>query len=104
MYGNYNNGFNGFWNFPVLWNKFGGDDYSSKTAHDFYDIYVNKDYVGKKVLAAEGERIEDIKSFLKTQGFTEFSSELIGNEFSITCSEAAKKHVKEAVDVYIHNR
>lgn len=100
----YSNGFNEFWNFPIIWNAFNRDNYSSKSSHDFYNVYVNKDYVGKKVLVTEGEKPEDIKSFLKVQGFTEFSSELIGNEFNITCSENVKKHVKEAVNVYIHNR
>lgn len=104
MYENYPNGFNGIWGFPLIWNGLSEDDYNYKVAHDFYNVYVNNDYIGKKPLISEGERIEDIKSFLKVQGFTNFDSQIIGNNFNITCSEDTKKYVKEVVDVYIHNR
>ncbi|OPJ61209.1 hypothetical protein [Clostridium oryzae] len=104
MYTNFNFGPGGTWGFPLIWNDFHDEVDNYKTAHDSYNVYVNNDYVGKKVLVAQGERVEDIKSFLNTQGFTEFSSEIVGNAFNIVCDEDAKEHIKEAVEVYIHNR
>lgn len=77
---------------------------NSKMAHDMYNVYVNKDYVGKKVLVAQGEKVEDINSFLKVQGFDEFKSRLEGNSYEIDCDTDESKHMKEALQVYLRIR
>ncbi|MDP4088760.1 MAG: hypothetical protein Q8930_05755 [Bacillota bacterium] len=77
---------------------------SSKIAHDMYNVYVNKDYVGKKVVVAQGERVEDINSFLKVQGFDNLDSELVGNSYKINCSPNESKRVKDALSVYLSIR
>lgn len=77
---------------------------SSKIAHDMYNVYINRDYVGKKVLVAQGEKVEDINSFLKVQGFDGFKSELKGNSYSINCNPNESGHMKEALQVYLKIR
>lgn len=80
---------------------YGGND---KLTHDTYNVFVNNDYVGNKVLVAQGEKVEDINGYLKTQGFRNFDSKLKGNSYSISCNADDSKHMKDALNVYLHIR
>ncbi|WP_163191680.1 hypothetical protein [Clostridium thermarum] len=80
------------------------DDYSSKLSHDTYNVYVNDDYVGKKVLVAQGEKVEDINGFLNTQGFRNYKTSLKGNSYNISCSPDESRHMKDTLNVYLKIR
>jgi hypothetical protein len=107
FFGGITNGINGTGGMPQVPYFVGlgnDDDYSSKLSHDMYNVYVNDHYVGKKVLVAQGEKVEDINSFLNTQGFRSFNANLRGNSYSIDCNPDDSHHMKDALNVYLKIR
>lgn len=89
LYNNNNNEFSG------AGNSFGymapfmiideGDNQNIKSSHDDYRVFVNGDYIGKKVLISENEKPEDLDKYLVSQGFTNFSTEVNGGNLIIHC-------------------
>jgi ribonucleotide monophosphatase NagD (HAD superfamily) len=73
-----------------------------KNAHDTYDVYVNEEYVGKKVLVTESEEVEDVVGFLKRHGVQHISAELEGDHYVIRSKDA--EHVKHILEAYLQNR
>lgn len=82
----------------------GIDNDISKQAHDSYAVYVNNDYIGNKTLLVQSEKIDDVKSFLKTQGFTDYNTQIDGGQYKISCDDSESRHMKEALNIYLHNR
>lgn len=76
----------------------------SKLEEDSYRVYVNNDYVGSKVLYSQIEKIEDLNKYLQNQGFNDFNTKLDGNHYSIHAEETEAKHMKETLQVHLHNR
>jgi hypothetical protein len=74
-----------------------------KNAHDSYDVYVNEDFVGKKVLAAQTEEIDDVMNFLEKQGFTNLHSRLDGDHYIIEANEDNER-LKETLSTYLKIR
>ncbi|MDP4177929.1 MAG: hypothetical protein Q8900_06245 [Bacillota bacterium] len=70
--------------------------------HDRYNVYVNDDYIGQKILLCENEDINDVASYLQSQGFHDFNTKLEGNSFSIKCDD--DKKLKKTLDVYLSIR
>ncbi|HHW30270.1 MAG TPA: hypothetical protein GXX20_01130 [Clostridiaceae bacterium] len=76
----------------------------SKISHDSYKVYVNNDYVGDKILFGQNEKIEDLEKYLKNQGFENFSTELIGNQYFIKPAEDEYYDMKNTLNVYLHTK
>ncbi|MFC0470078.1 hypothetical protein ACFFHM_05965 [Halalkalibacter kiskunsagensis] len=87
--------------FPLL-GLFHTDSESVKDAHDAYDVYVNEEYVGKKILITESEEVEDVVDFLKKQGVQNISADLNGDHYVIRTKD--EDHVKHILDTYLQNR
>jgi hypothetical protein len=104
VFGYLGNGMGGPTPFPLWVSAYEDDMSASKIAHDMYNVYVNDDYVGKKILVAQGEKVEDINSFLKTRGFGDFDVSLKGNSYSISCKTDESRHMKDALSVYLSIR
>lgn len=110
MYGNFNNNFNDNYNnnyvgFPFLFgtnpNAGGGN---TKLSEDAYRVFVNNDYVGSKTLYSPVESIDDVSKFLNNQGFTNFTSNLNGDQYVIHSSGNEAHDLKETLHVYLNNR
>ncbi|NLZ47446.1 MAG: hypothetical protein GX895_01440 [Clostridiales bacterium] len=100
----FGNGFGGLWPSPFVINANNNEDQYSKMAHDEYEVYVNDDFIGHKTLVAQGEKVEDIEDYLKTQGFRNFHTKLEGNVYNIHCVEEDSKHMKEVLAIYLRIR
>jgi hypothetical protein len=90
----------------LLFGMIDGEDMqgSTKIAHDSYRIFVNNDHVGNKVLLAQNEKIDDLEKYLKNKGFENFSTDLIGNEYTIYPSESQLYDMKNTLEVYLNTR
>lgn len=88
---------------PFLTN--GPDDDGMKQAHDAYQVYVNKEFVGSKILLAANEEVQDIDNFLKQRGFFDFDSTLDGNRYTLQTNDAfQEKKMVENLQVYLQIR
>ncbi|WP_066049315.1 hypothetical protein [Robertmurraya korlensis] len=87
----------------VSGNFFPSEDFANgKLQDDRYEIYVNNDFVGYKILLNQSDSIEDVDDFLKQQGIKEFSGQLDGDHYYIQTNDA--NTVKDMLGVYCHNR
>lgn len=102
MYGN--NLFNSNGAFPVFLSSGEFDDNNPKLAHDCYDIYVNRDYVGTKTLIAQNETPKDVESYLKKQGFHNFDASIDAGNILINSSEQEADNIKRNLNVYLNIR
>ncbi len=73
-----------------------------KEGHEAYDVYVNEEFVGKKVLLTQSEEIDDIVDFLKTQGVKNVSTNLEGDHFVINSEEP--ENLKQILKTYLQIR
>ena len=97
-----NGGGNGFLGIPFILSRNGHD--STNLEEDSYRVYLNNDYVGSKVLYSQIEKIEDLSRYLQNQGFNDFNTKLDGNHYSIHAEGLDAKHMKETLQVHLHNR
>ncbi|WP_078553625.1 hypothetical protein [Bacillus alkalicellulosilyticus] len=97
---------NGNTNGNMLFPFFGGSDNDgvTKSPHDSYDIYVNEEYIGKKTLLTQNEKVDDVLDFINRQGIKGVTAELQGDHFIIHPSENETEHVKDAISTYLQNR
>jgi hypothetical protein len=87
----------------VSGNFFPSEDFANgKLQDDRYEIYVNNDFVGYKILLNQSDSIEDVDDFLKQQGIKEFSGQLDGDHYYIQTNDA--NTVKDMLGVYCYNR
>lgn len=86
--------------FPFFETTAEGD--SLKNAHDAYDVYVNDEYIGKKVLLTQAEEIDDVLDFLKVQGVKDVSGRLDGDHYMIKSEDS--EQVKNMIETYLQNR
>lgn len=87
---------------PFLTN---GSDEATKMAHDAYQVYVNNEFVGSKILLAANEEVQDIDNFLKQRGFFDFGSSLDGNRYILQTDDAfQEKKMVENLQVYLQIR
>jgi|GEM_PF-1362426 len=76
-----------------------------KMSHETYEVFVNDDFVGHKVLLNMNEEVEDIHSFLKSRGFFDYSAEKTGNEFRLSTDDTYQAELmKENLSVYLQIR
>ncbi|QQE80084.1 hypothetical protein [Alicyclobacillus sp. SO9] len=80
-------------------------DTDMKLVHDKYDVYVNADFVGSKVLLSAAESADDISSYLTQAGFNGFSATLRGDHFHLEVdSEEKADEMKNQLNVYLNLR
>lgn len=75
-----------------------------KIAHDSYEVYVNRDYVGSKILLTQNEKVNDIDGYLKERGFKNFTSQIDGNSFMIKADNEEAENIKRNIHVYLRIR
>lgn len=81
------------------------NDGTTKISHDRYDVYVNKDYVGRKVLLTQGEDVTDVADFLKSHGLNKFASHIDGDHLHIDSNDTAEQTaIKDALSIYLQMR
>ncbi|RXT15254.1 hypothetical protein [Ammoniphilus sp. CFH 90114] len=81
------------------------DNHQLKQVHDEYDVYVNEDYVGKKILLTQNDTLQDIDHFLKQNGFGEFTADLTGDHYRIMPTNMAESNeMKEQLSIYLQIR
>lgn len=101
----YFGGFNGFMNGMPFPSPELDPEGSLKMPHDTYEVYVNQDFVGQKILLAQNEDIYVVEDFLKERGFQQFTTELNGVQFVVhTKDPFQEKKMKENLDVYLQIR
>jgi hypothetical protein len=82
----------------------GNNGNTAKLNEDRYELYVNNHLVGNKTLLNESDKIDDVDDFLKTQGFTNFKTNLDGDHYQIEASAEDRQGMIDALSVYVNNR
>jgi hypothetical protein len=83
----------------------GDADYDMKQFRDFYEVYVNDEFIGNKVLVLENEDIHDVEGFLNSRGFKDYDTELDGIRFFIRTDDSYQAQVmKDNLHVYLQIR
>jgi hypothetical protein len=101
----YNSGYGAdYVGYPLIFRNMGNFEDVSKEAHDSYSVYVNKDYVGSKVLVSQVEKIDDVRKYLINEGFSDFSTRLEGKEYFIGVDGGEALDIKNTMNVYLNNR
>ena len=80
------------------------DGNTTKINEDRYELYVNNHLVGNKSLLNQSDKINDVDDFLKTQGFTNFKTNLDGDHYQIEASDEDRQGIIDALSVYVNNR
>lgn len=85
-----------------------GDNFTNsdiKLNHDRYDVYVNGEFVGHKVLLTQSEDITDVNDFLKVQGFKGFEGRLNGDHYDLQVQDGqSSQDMREALQIYLQSR
>lgn len=89
---------------PLFFNVQSEDDVNMKLNHDSYRVYVNGDYVGDKVLLAPNENINDIKGYLRDQGFNGFTANQDGDYLLIDADDEEARHIRDNLNIYLRIR
>jgi hypothetical protein len=74
-----------------------------KLTEDQYEVYVNGNFVGRKTLKTQGEDLSDIDDFLRNQGFSDFTTSVDGDHYSIHVDHQ-DDDLSNALSVYFNNR
>lgn len=90
-----NNNFAGIVVMPI-----GDDESNVKLAHDTYEVFVNGDKVGNKVLLTQTDDVNDLNSYLKDNGFENFEYKVIGDHIEIKADEESD-NMKEILSSYL---
>ncbi len=72
------------------------DPTNLKLSHDRYEVYVNGDFVGHKVLLTQSESIDDVAKYLKNNGYQGFSTNLDGDHYYIDVDGRGDNGANEA--------
>lgn len=76
-----------------------------KLSHDTYDVYINGDFIGRKVLLSTAESVDDVSSYLTREGFNGFSASLSGDHYNLEVdSEEEADEMKNQLTVYLSLR
>jgi hypothetical protein len=75
----------------------------STNSSDRYDVYVNQDFIGQKLLLTAQESVHDIDDFLKSEGYRNFQSYADGDHYYIRAVEN-EQDVANVLKVYLQNR
>ncbi|WP_377887313.1 hypothetical protein [Alkalihalobacillus sp. R86527] len=58
-----------------------------KNEHDSYNVYVNDNYIGNKILFSQKENIQDVSDYLNNKGFYNFQAEVEGDHYRLQMTE-----------------
>ncbi|WP_058486185.1 hypothetical protein [Defluviitalea phaphyphila] len=70
---------------------------------DIYQVFVNGDKVGEKILLTQTDKPEDLEKYIKDQGFKNFKVDITGGHINIEAKEDSKK-MKEILSTYLSIR
>ncbi|GAA0179527.1 hypothetical protein SH2C18_23780 [Clostridium sediminicola] len=71
--------------------------------HKFYNVFVNGDFIGRKILLAQNDNITDMSSYLTENNFSRFSTTVDGNNYYIIEPDSVMaKQMKKQLDVYLN--
>lgn len=90
---------------PILFYVWGDREQGSKLNQDRYEVFVDGEYVGDKVLYAQNEDESSVADFLEKQGYDQVKVEKDGDHIIVHShdhDEAAK--MRHALEVYLNNR
>jgi hypothetical protein len=83
----------------------GDNDFAVKQAHDQYDVYVNGELVGHKVLLNETDHVDDVADFLTSRGIHDFTTNLEGDHYNVKVDDGGlEQDVKNNLTVYLDIR
>ena len=89
---------NGLMGIPIV--PVGEENSDTKLSHDCYEVFVNGDKVGNKILLTQTDDTQDLKSFLKDKGYEDFDYEVIGDHIEIKAGEDSN-YMKEMLSSYL---
>lgn len=72
-----------------------------KLNHDRYEVYVNGDFLGYKMLFGYNEDVQDIDDFIKEQGIHHFHAKVDGDHYLIESEE--DEELKGILSVYLES-
>lgn len=76
-----------------------------KLYHDSYEVFVNGDYVGNKILLTQVERLSDVDQHLKANNFNNFKVETIGNRVDIKTDDLSEaRRIKQNLNIHFNTR
>ncbi|WP_270180489.1 hypothetical protein [Alkalihalobacillus sp. CinArs1] len=52
-----------------------------------YNVYVNDNYIGNKILFSQQDKIEDVGDYLNNKGFYNFQAEVEGDHYRLQMTE-----------------
>ncbi len=99
------NNFNGYWPpWPIVSQD--SDRNRVKEGNEFYQVYVNRDYVGDKECVAQGDGgPSSVGDYLKSRGFEDLAIQTEGNQIRIQTDEADQaEEIKRHLSVYLSIR
>lgn len=79
------------------------NDVTNNLLHDQYNVFVNNDYIGKKVLLTDTEKPSDLEKYLYSQGFTNFKTDINQTDIKIKCNEDTDK-IESILGSYLRNK
>lgn len=72
---------------------------------DTYDVYVNDEFIGRKVLYSESEEITNLSDYLSSNGYGDFTYTEDGNKFIIEdYDEEEAEKMKNQLETYLNIR
>ncbi|TLS36607.1 hypothetical protein [Pseudalkalibacillus caeni] len=85
--------------------NYGAFDSHLKLNHDTYNVYINDEYIGNKMLFSQNETMDDMEDHLRTSGFYNFQAELEGDHYRIqTLDEDESDEIKFEAKHYLSLR
>ncbi|NLK22397.1 MAG: hypothetical protein GX308_10085 [Epulopiscium sp.] len=79
------------------------EDNGTKVSNDTYEVFVNDDKIGEKVLLTQTDDPEDINGYLENNGFNNFKVNVLGDSIVIETNERPHK-MKEILSSYLNTR
>lgn len=79
------------------------DKNNSKIQHDSYEVYVDGEYIGEKILFAQNEKPEDIPAYLTKEGYKDFQFQIEGSKIFInTINRKISEEMRNHLEVYLN--
>ena len=92
---------NGLTGIPII--PLGEDNHDAKLSQDRYEVFVNGDKVGNKILLTQTDDTHDLDSYLQTNGFTDFEYKVTGDHIEIKTKQESND-MKEILSSYLSIR
>lgn len=101
---NYTNDARSYFVLPFFGGLTADEEEDIKNEHDTYDVYVDNDFVGKKILLTENDNINDVLDFVSSQGIKEVTARLNGDHYLIEANNEDIERTKKVISTYLENR